>query len=92
MILRLSIVGRVQGVGYRDWAVRAARRLDLSGWVRNRMDGSVEAVVSGDEATVADFIDRAMAGPPAARVDRIDRQPAEDEAALPYPFDRRPTA
>ncbi|WP_336961242.1 acylphosphatase [Sphingobium aquiterrae] len=92
MILRLSIVGRVQGVGYRDWAVRAARRFDLSGWVRNRMDGSVEAVVSGDDATVADFIAKARVGPPAARVDRIDQKPAENETTLPYPFDRRPTA
>jgi len=92
MILRLMMIGRVQGVGYRDWAVETAQRLNLSGWVRNRMDGSVEAVVSGDEAAIADFIAGARVGPPAARVDRIDQNPAEDEAALPYPFDRRPTA
>jgi acylphosphatase len=93
VILHLSIVGRVQGVGYRDWAVRAAREGGLSGWVRNRMDGTVEAMVAGDMAAVEDFIGKARRGPPAARVDRIDRTAADDSGnALPHPFKRRPTA
>ena len=52
---RLSITGRVQGVGYRDWLVETAQRLRLSGWVRNRLDGSVEAVIVGDDGTERHF-------------------------------------
>lgn len=51
--LRLVVRGRVQGVGYRAFAVAAARRLGLAGWVRNRRDGSVEMVAAGEEAAVA---------------------------------------
>ena len=50
----LIIRGRVQGVGYRDWTVRKARELGLSGWVRNRLDGSVEAVISGHQYAAAE--------------------------------------
>ncbi|WP_420145040.1 acylphosphatase, partial [Sphingobium sp.] len=68
----LMIHGRVQGVWYRGWTVETARRLGLTGWVRNRMDGSVEAMVQGEPATVAQFEALAMHGPTAARVTRID--------------------
>lgn len=85
---RLAITGRVQGVGYRDWLVREARALGLAGWVRNRADGSVEAVV-GDGAGA--LVERAWTGPPLARVDGVAVSEAGDEA-LPEPFERRPTA
>ncbi|MDF0544366.1 acylphosphatase [Sphingobium sp. H39-3-25] len=92
MILHLNIIGRVQGVGYRYWAVQMARSLGLSGWVRNRMDGSVEALVSADEAAVTAFIAHAKQGPAAARVDRIDQTPLKEDRALPQPFEQHATA
>ena len=75
----LSIYGRVQGVGYRAWTVGTARALGVSGWVRNRRDGSVEALVAGDAADVAALVERCRRGPPAARVDRIDESEASPE-------------
>ena len=68
---RVVLQGRVQGVGYRDWMTRMARGLGVSGWVRNRPDGSVEALVCGDAATVEELLRRCRAGPHGARVDTI---------------------
>jgi acylphosphatase len=65
---RLVISGRVQNVFYRDWFVEQARGLGIDGWVRNRADGSVEAVVQGPVETVAAIIDKARDGSPASRV------------------------
>lgn len=73
--IRVRIHGRVQGVWYRGWTFDEARALGLSGWVRNRQDGSVEAVFAGAEAAVRAMIDRCHEGPPAARVTRVDEQP-----------------
>jgi acylphosphatase len=69
---QLTIRGRVQGVFYRGWAVETARALGLRGWVRNRRDGTVEAVVQGEAESVRRFVERAKRGPPAARVDGIE--------------------
>lgn len=88
---RLSITGRVQGVGYRDWAMATAQRLGLSGWVRNRTDGSVEALVVGDDDAVGKMIEACRRGPALARVDAVDVEPA-DLDDLPSGFTRRPTA
>lgn len=88
---RLQIVGRVQGVGYRDWVVTTGRRLGLRGWVRNRDDGSVEALIAGDEAAVSAMIEACLQGPPIARVDKVDVA-AVVEAEVPEGFTRRPTA
>ncbi len=88
---RLTITGRVQGVGYRDWAVDFGQRLGLSGWVRNRSDGSVEALIVGEETAVGTMIDACRSGPPLARVDAIDVEPV-DLDILPEGFTRRPTA
>jgi acylphosphatase len=87
---RLTISGRVQGVGYRDWALEIARRLGLTGWVRNRRDGAVEALIVGDESAVGEMIEACRRGPSLARVDEIDVDPV-DLDILPNGFTRLPT-
>ena len=69
---RLMILGRVQGVFYRNWAKQRATELGLAGWVRNRLDGSVEAVIEGADEAVERFTALAAEGPPAAKVSRVD--------------------
>ena len=88
---RLGITGRVQGVGYRDWAMATAQRLGLKGWVRNRADGSVEALVVGDDDTVGKMIEACRRGPTLAKVDAVDVEPV-DLDVLPSGFTRLPTA
>lgn len=83
--------GRVQGVGFRDALRREALRLGLRGWVRNRTDGTVEAVLEGLEPALDALTGWARRGPPAARVDRVDVGAAGAEP-LPDTFERRPTA
>jgi acylphosphatase len=80
----LMIMGRVQGVFYRNWTTDTARTLRLTGWVRNRMDGSVEAVVEGSEEAVEQFIVLAHQGPPAAQVVRIDVSDAPAEGLTSF--------
>jgi acylphosphatase len=87
--VRLRIEGRVQGVGYRVFVERTAVALGLDGWVRNRRDGGVEAVVSGASDAIDAIIARCKDGPPAARVDRIEVLP-EDDVVAPG-FEVRPT-
>ena len=67
----LAISGRVQGVGYRFYTQRKARELGVTGWVRNRRDGSVEAVVQGEAELVDAMIAWARRGPPSAVVAEI---------------------
>jgi acylphosphatase len=88
---RLTITGQVQGVGYRDWAMTMARRLGLSGWVRNRTDGAVEALIVGDDNAVGEMIDACRRGPTMARVDNVDIEPV-DLDVLPQGFTQLPTA
>ena len=90
---RLIIHGRVQGVGFR-WALQAqATRLGLSGWVRNRRDGSVEALASGEMTAVEALTDWAWQGPTSARVERVLAQddPPGSAPELPAGFCLRPT-
>ncbi|HEX3431870.1 MAG TPA: acylphosphatase [Rhizomicrobium sp.] len=78
--LRLRIEGSVQGVGYRFFAADEARKLRLDGWIRNRSDGSVEALVSGPTKTVESFVAICMRGPPGARVTNVDMHTADPPA------------
>ena len=77
----LLIAGRVQGVGYRDWMAREARRLGLSGWVRNRADGQVEAVIAGPEPAVEALLSLVRRDPVLARVDAVEESFFEDDVA-----------
>lgn len=85
--LRLIVHGRVQGVFYRNWTVGKARQLGLAGWVRNRAEGTVEAVIEGDEDLVRDMIEQMRKGPPAALVDAIDEYP--EALRMRADFERR---
>lgn len=89
IVRRLVIHGRVQGVFYRGWTVETARALSLSGWVRNRRDGTVEAVIAGQEEAVERMIERCHEGPAAALVERVEVEEAGDEP--PGGFEQRPT-
>lgn len=75
--VRARIHGKVQGVFYRAWTRDTANSLGLSGWVRNRSDGTVEAVFSGPDDKVRQMLEACNEGPPAARVDRVDTEPAD---------------
>lgn len=86
---RILIHGRVQGVWFRGWTVREAQALGLDGWVRNRADGTVEAVLQGEAELVVRMIERCRVGPPAARVTRIEEL-AEAEPVAPG-FRQAPT-
>jgi acylphosphatase len=70
-IRRVTIRGRVQGVGYRAWIAEQATSRGLDGWVRNRRDGSVEAVFSGPEGIVSEMIAACRRGPSSARVENV---------------------
>jgi len=82
--VRLRITGGVQGVGYRAWAIETATRLGLRGWVRNRADGSVEALVIGGDDAVAAMIEACRDGPFAARVRALSATEAEDDGSAGF--------
>ena len=88
---KLRIVGRVQGVGFRDALLGEAQERGIAGWVRNRTDGSVEALVQGSAERVAELIAWARRGPPASRVDDVRVEASDDEPEHAR-FERRPTA
>ena len=87
--VRLRIAGRVQGVGYRLWATRTAASLGLRGWVRNRTDGSVEALVTGAPEAVAAMIEASRKGPLGAQVSDVTVIPDQDDRSVG--FVARPT-
>ncbi|MFL6715877.1 MAG: acylphosphatase [Burkholderiaceae bacterium] len=92
MALHLQITGRVQGVGYRAAFERQATRLGLSGWVRNRHDGSVEAVVDGDAGALAQIEAWARQGPPGAGVRQVLATQCDAGSVLAGKMEIRPTA
>ena len=92
MTLHLRIAGRVQGVGYRYALQARAQAGGISGWVRNRPDGTVEAVVQGSPQAVEKILAWARLGPPAARVTEVRALPAQGEFDRPYAdFEQLPT-
>jgi acylphosphatase len=88
---RLFIIGRVQGVGFRYSLQREAERLGLAGWVRNRSDGSVEALAQGAPDALDALAAWARRGPPAARVAEVKTEPAAALDPPPAGFELRPT-
>lgn len=87
--VRLVIEGKVQGVGYRWWAVGEAIRQGLNGWVRNRSDGTVEALGIGRDGAVDRFEQACWRGPAGAEVTAVKRSEAEDDGS--QDFVQRPT-
>ncbi|KAH7293955.1 hypothetical protein KP509_28G049800 [Ceratopteris richardii] len=85
--VNVRIKGRVQGVFYRNWTVETAKKLGLDGWVRNRRDGSVEAVFAGKASVVDLMVENCRSGPPAAMVTSLNVQPVSIE--VPSGFERR---
>jgi acylphosphatase len=82
-IRRVTIRGRVQGVGYRAWLEHQASVRGLEGWVRNRRDGSVEALFAGPESVVVDMVASCRRGPSSARVANVVEEAASlDELGL----------
>jgi len=88
---RLRIRGQVQGVNLREAMRQRAEQLKLTGWVRNRLDGTVEAVVRGEAFAIDSIIEWVRQGPPGARVDSVDVESADDEGDYGA-FNKLPTA
>ena len=87
--LRVHVHGFVQGVGFRDFLVMAAQRYNLDGWVRNRSDGSVEALVCGPTKAVENFVGSATKGPHGAKISAVDLH--NSEPPTEKGFIRRPS-
>ena len=88
---RLVIRGSVQGVGYRYEMVEAATSMGVAGWVRNRRDGTVEALVQGEDPAIDAIIEWCRRGPPAARVEAVDVSQVAADSGLAG-FTHRSTA
>lgn len=94
LAIHVRIYGQVQGVFFRNWTIDEATKRNLRGWVRNRNDGTVEAVFVGDEPQVRDMVALCRRGPPKAQVSRVVQIPGEyrpDETEVPPGFRQLPT-
>jgi acylphosphatase len=88
-IHHVRVIGRVQGVGFRQFVRERARALGLSGWVKNQPDGSVELLVAGDDQATARLLDIVRRGPPyadVAAIEPIGETASVTAAQLPHPF------
>ncbi|HKY95083.1 MAG TPA: acylphosphatase [Kiloniellales bacterium] len=83
------VAGRVQGVWFRAWTEQQAKELGLSGWVRNRQDGRVEAVIAGSPPAVSSMLKRLRQGPPSAKVEAIEV--SDWQEAVPAGFQTKPS-
>lgn len=86
----VRITGRVQGVGFRAWMRKTAAHMGIQGWVRNRRDGSVEAVIAGDASKVDEMLTMCWQGPPSAKVDGVSVEEAPPPAG--HGFESKTTA
>jgi len=84
--IHLEISGRVQGVGFRWFVVDKARRLQLSGWVKNRPDGNVEIAASGKSEALAQLESAVSSGPPGAQVKKVSKLSEVAPDSLQSPF------
>lgn len=94
MLVHIRVFGRVQGVGFRAWTKRKAKELNLSGWVRNRINGTVEILADGADADVDAFLLLCRRGPLFGRVDRIEPVSVPDAPVPPIEygvFENKPT-
>ena len=82
--VRVRIAGRVQGVWYRGWTTDEAKSRALRGWVRNRRDGTVEALLIGAQVAIDSMVEACRRGPPAARVEQVTREPAADDGSTGF--------
>jgi acylphosphatase len=89
--LHAVVRGRVQGIGYRATTMDEARRLGLAGWVRNRLDGSVEVLAEGSQARLDLFLEYLHRGPQGAHVESVATD-WDDGRGAPMPFQFKPTA
>ncbi|HZM33410.1 MAG TPA: acylphosphatase [Burkholderiales bacterium] len=89
---QIRVSGRVQGVGFRASLRHEARKAGVTGWVRNRADGTVEALLHGAPHAVAAVIAWTRRGPPGARVSSLTEEPVDPAEALPAGFDLRASA
>ncbi|MBZ9733428.1 acylphosphatase [Mesorhizobium sp. CA18] len=83
-IVRARVSGTVQGVSYRVWARAEAIRLGLTGWVRNERDGSVSALIAGDDGAVTAMIERLWQGPRGALVSNVEVEEAAEAAPVDF--------
>ncbi|HEX7154463.1 MAG TPA: acylphosphatase [Thermoanaerobaculia bacterium] len=79
----IRIHGKVQGVGYRFFATRVARRMGLKGWIQNNRDGTVEALVEGEKKAIDEWLEELKEGPRYAEVVRFEQESKEFTGKLP---------